>query len=51
MTKQTIDDSTIEACRRGNSDAFRLLFEAHKDSVYSIALCFFNGDEAAAKDI
>jgi RNA polymerase sigma-70 factor (ECF subfamily) len=51
MTKQIIDDRTIEACRRGDSDAFRLLFEAHKDRVYSIALCFFDGDVAAAKDI
>src|SRR5215472_4702337 len=51
MTKQIIDDRTIEACRRGDSDAFRLLFEAHKDRVYSIALCFFDGDEATAKDI
>lgn len=51
MTKQIIDDRTIEACRRGDSDAFRLLFESHKDRVYSIALCFFDGDEATAKDI
>jgi RNA polymerase sigma-70 factor (ECF subfamily) len=51
MTKQIIDDRTIEACRRGDSNAFRLLFEAHKDRVYSIALCFFDGDEATAKDI
>src|SRR5215475_10983805 len=51
MTKQIIDDRTIEACRRGDSEAFRLLFEAHKDRVYSIALCFFDGDEATAKDI
>jgi RNA polymerase sigma-70 factor (ECF subfamily) len=51
MTNQIIDDRTIEACRRGDSGAFRLLFEAHKDRVYSIALCFFDGDEAAAKDI
>jgi RNA polymerase sigma-70 factor, ECF subfamily len=51
MTNQIIDDRTIEACRRGDSDAFRLLFEAHKDRVYSIALCFFDGDEMTAKDI
>src|SRR5215468_12210266 len=51
MTNQIIDDRTIEACRRSDSGAFRLLFEAHKDRVYSIALCFFDGDEAAAKDI
>ena len=28
----------IEACRRGEDDAFRVLFETHKDRVYSIAL-------------
>lgn len=51
MTKEIIDDRTIEACKRGDSDAFRLLFETHKDRVYSIALCFFDGDDATAKDI
>ena len=51
MTKQSIDDRTIEACKRGDSDAFRLLFETHRHRVYSIALCFFDGDEATAKDI
>src|SRR5215467_5446044 len=51
MTNRIIDDRTIEACQRGDSDAFRLLFEAHKDRVYSIALCFFDGDAATAKDI
>src|SRR3989442_11591042 len=51
MTKPIIDDRTLEACQRGDPEAFRLLFEAHKDRVYSIALCFFDGDEAAAKDI
>ena len=51
MTKQIIDDETIEACQRGESDAFRLIFETYKDRVYSIALCFFDGDESAAKDI
>src|SRR5579871_5472486 len=51
MTKEMIDDRTIEACKRGDSEAFRLLFETHKDRVYSIALCFFDGDDAAAKDI
>jgi RNA polymerase sigma-70 factor (ECF subfamily) len=51
MTKQIIDDRTIEACQRGESDAFRQVFETYKDRVYSIALCFFDGDESAAKDI
>src|SRR2546428_13351941 len=51
MTKPIIDDRTLEACQRGDPEAFRLLFEAHKDRVYSIALGFFDGDDAAAKDI
>src|SRR5262245_21696223 len=51
MTKPIIDDRTLEACQRGDPEAFRLLFEAQKDRVYSIALCFFDGDDAAAEDI
>lgn len=44
------DRSVIEACRRGEYDAFRALFEAYKDRVYSIALRY-SGDPAAAMDI
>jgi RNA polymerase sigma-70 factor, ECF subfamily len=44
------DPEVIEACQRGDSDAFRVLFEAHKDRVYSIALRY-SGDPAAAMDI
>ena len=51
MTKQIIDDRTLEACKRGDSEAFGQLFEAYKDRVYSIALCFFGGDETIANDI
>ena|SRR5438874_11704102 len=51
MAKPIIDDRTVEACRRGDQEAFRLLFEAHRHRVYSIALCFFDGNEAAAKDV
>ena len=47
----TIDDRTIEACQCGDPEAFRFLFERYKDRVYSIALCFFGGDEATAKDV
>src|SRR5262249_38550665 len=46
MTKHHIDARTIEACQRGDSEAFRQVFEAYKDRVYSIALCFFDGNEA-----
>lgn len=40
----------LEACRQGERDAFRVLFEACKDGVYSIALNF-TGSQAAAQDI
>ena len=51
MPKNMIDESTIEAFRSGDREALRLVFETYKDRVYSIALCFFNGNDAAAKDI
>jgi len=40
----------IQACQRGDEEAFRVLFETHKDRVYSIALRYA-GDSAAAMDI
>ena len=40
----------IEACRRGEPEAHRALFEQYKDRVYSIALRY-SGDAAAADDI
>ena len=40
----------VEACQRGDQDAFRVLFETHKDRVYSIALRYA-GDPATAMDI
>ena len=50
MVLDANDRELIEACQRGDWDAFRLLFEAHKDRVYSIALRYC-GDESAAMDI
>lgn len=50
MVLDASDREVIEACRRGDQDAFRVLFEAHKDRVYSIALRY-SGDPAAAMDI
>ena len=41
----------IDRCRRGDRDAFRALYDAHKDKVYSIALHFCRGDTAAASDV
>jgi RNA polymerase sigma-70 factor (ECF subfamily) len=47
---ERVIDDVIEACRRGDRDAFRALFEAYKDRVYSIALRYC-GNPAAAMDI
>jgi RNA polymerase sigma-70 factor (ECF subfamily) len=44
------DREIVEACRQGDRDAFRALYEAYKDKVYSIALYFFHGDASAASD-
>ena len=49
VAEETIRE-TIEACQRGERDAFRALFEAYKDRVYSVALRF-SGDPAQAMDI
>src|ERR1700689_1344718 len=50
MVLDANDREVIDACKRGDHDAFALLFEAHQDRVYSIALRF-SGDRAAAMDI
>ena len=51
MSERRIGEHIISACQQGDRDAFRLLFEAYKDRVYSVALYFFGGDEATAGDI
>src|SRR5438876_9704069 len=51
MIRHFINDRTIEACQGGDPEAFRLLFESYKDRVFSIALCFFDGNEASANDV
>ena len=43
-------EEIVEACRRGDSEAFRTLFETYKDRVYSIALRY-SGNPAVAMDI
>ena len=50
MVLEGSDRELIEACRRGERDAFRALFETYQDKIYSIALRF-SGDEALAMDI
>lgn len=50
-SEKTIDERMIEACQRGDREAFRLLFETYQARVYSISLYFFNGDETSARDV
>jgi RNA polymerase sigma-70 factor (ECF subfamily) len=50
-TEREVTPAIIDACRRGDRDAFRLLYEAYKDSVYSMALYFFHGNAADAADV
>ncbi len=51
MSDRQIDAGVIASCQQGDREAFRLLYEAYKDRVYSIALYFFGGDAAQAADI
>lgn len=51
LIDREISSAVIEACRSGDRDAFRALYDAYKDRVYSIALYFFHGDTAAAGDV
>ena len=46
-----IGPAIVEACRRGDREALRALYDAYKDKVYSIAIYYFHGDAAAASDV
>ena len=50
-SEQKITERVIDACQRGDRDAFRLLFETYQEKVYSISLYYFKGDEASARDV
>lgn len=50
LSQREITEETIEACRRGERDAFRALYDAYQDKVYSICLYYFHGDPSAAAD-
>ena len=50
MVLEGTERELVAACQRGDRDAFRAVFELHKDRVYSIALRF-TGDPAAAMDV
>ena len=46
-----ISPEILEACRRGDREAFRALYETYKDRVYSIAYYFFHADADAAGEV
>jgi RNA polymerase sigma-70 factor, ECF subfamily len=50
MSDRQTEAETIKACKLGDRAAFRDLFEAHKDRVYTIAF-HYGGDEATARDV
>lgn len=50
-TDRRIDRRVIESGRRGDREALRLIFDQYKDQVYSTALYYFRGEEAAARDV
>jgi RNA polymerase sigma-70 factor (ECF subfamily) len=50
MAEEIINGQVIEACQRGDRDAFRILFETYKDKVYSIAI-YSIGDGSIADDV
>lgn len=50
MVAEQTGPELVQACQRGERDAFRALFELYKSKVYSIAYRF-SGNEATAMDI
>jgi RNA polymerase sigma-70 factor (ECF subfamily) len=46
-----VSPEILEACRRGDREAFRTLYEAYKDRVYSIAFYFFHADADTAGEV
>ena len=50
LSSREINPELLEACRRGDREAFRTLYDQYKDKVYSMVLCYFHGDASAASD-
>jgi RNA polymerase sigma-70 factor, ECF subfamily len=50
MVLESSDREIVAACQRGDTEAFRTLFELYKDKLFSIAFRF-SGDRSAAMDI
>ena len=50
-TGHDVSPEILEACRRGDREAFRVLYDAYKDRVYSIAFYFFHANADLAVDV
>ena len=50
LSDRQIGAEIVAACRSGDRDAFRALYDFYKTRVYSIALYFHHGDAVAASD-
>jgi RNA polymerase sigma-70 factor, ECF subfamily len=50
MSERASEGQLIEACRQGDHEAFRQLFQSYNSRVWSIAV-HFTGDRSAASDI
>ena len=50
VTEAPNEAALLAACQQGDSEAFRYLFDSHKDRVYSLAR-YLSRDEAMANDI
>ena len=51
MTENLPEEDLLAECKKGSREAFESLFVANQKRVFSVALNFFGGDEALAKDI
>ena len=51
LSDRQIGAEIVAACRSGDRDAFRALYDFYKTRVYSIALYFLHGDQSAASDV
>lgn len=51
MTEKRTEQDLLAECRNGDREAFESLYNQNQKRVFSVALNFFGGDEALAKDI
>ena len=51
LSNRVLSTEVVEACRSGDREAFRVLYETYKDRVYSIAVHFCHSDRAMASDV